>query len=87
MTRAEAIAIIESAIPSADEVTLAAAARLLQNAVETDDALPRPLTDAELASIEQAREDFAAGRTYSSEEVRSYFATQRAQRRGEHSKV
>ncbi len=87
MTRVEAIAIIEGAIPSADEVTLQAAARLLQSAAKTNDALPRSLTDAELVSIEQARADFAAGRTYSSQEVRAHLAARRAQRRDGHSKV
>ena len=81
MTRAEAIAIIEKSIPSADDAALEAAAQLLDSA-RGDGSLPRPLTDEELASIEQAREDFKAGRVYTSEQVRSYLADRRAQRAG-----
>jgi hypothetical protein len=61
MTRTEAIAIIESALPVADETTLAAAAALLQSAQAEASILPRLLT---------AR-DFAAGRTMSSGEARA----------------
>lgn len=81
MTRSEAIAIIEQSIASADEATLAAAARLFKSA-SADPDLPRPLTADELASIEQARDDFKAGRTYTSQEVRSYLADRRARRAG-----
>ena len=80
MTRTEAIAIIEQSIPSADEATLTAAAQLFKSARDPD--LPRPLTAEDFASIEQAREDFNAGRTYTSQEVRSYLADRRAQRVG-----
>lgn len=81
MTRAEAIAIIEQSIPTADDATLEAAARLL-HAGTGDADLPRDLTDAELASLEEARADFAAGRTYTSAEVRAYLAERREQRAG-----
>jgi hypothetical protein len=81
MTRTEAIAIIEQSIPSADEATLAAAAQLFKRA-RVDPDLPRQLTAEELASIEQAREDFKAGRTYTTQEIRSHLAGRRAQRAG-----
>jgi hypothetical protein len=81
MTRNEAIAIIEQSISSADEATLAAAAQLFKSA-SADPNLPRPLTAEDLALIEQAREDFKVGRTYTSQEVRSYLAERRAQRAG-----
>ena len=81
MTRTEAIAIIEQSILTADEATLAAAAQLFKSA-RADPDLPRPLTAADIASIEQAREDFKAGHTFTSQEVRSYLADRRAQRAG-----
>jgi hypothetical protein len=71
MTRTEAIAIIERALPTADETTLAAAAALLQSAQADPSVLPRPLTSRELALIEQSKADFAAGRTMSSAEARA----------------
>jgi hypothetical protein len=71
MTRTEAIAIIESALPVADETTLAAAAALLQSAQAEASILPRLLTARELESIGQSKADFAAGRTMSSGEARA----------------
>ena len=58
MTRTEAIAIIEKALPSADEATLAAAAELLQAAAGEPSVLPRALTARELALIEQSKDGF-----------------------------
>ncbi len=81
MTRAEAIAIIENAIPTADDAALQAAAQLLRST--SDDDLPRPLTPAELASIEQAKEDFKAGRTFTSAEAQAYIDTELAKRRAQ----
>jgi hypothetical protein len=81
MTRTEAIAIIEQSIPSADEATLEAAAQLFKSA-RADPYLPHLLTAEDFASIAQAREDFKAGRTYTSQEVRSYLADRRALRAG-----
>lgn len=71
MTRTEAIAIIERALPIADETTLAAAAALLQSAQAEPSILPRALTARELELIEQSKADFAAGRTMSSAEARA----------------
>lgn len=85
MTRAEAIAIIESAIATADDAALEAAAQLLRST--SDDDLPRPLTPAELASIEQAREDFRTGRTYTPEQLRASLDQALAARRATRAKV
>ena len=82
MTRTEAIAIIEQSIPFADEATLAAAAQLFKCA-HADPDLPRPLTAEDLASIEQAREDFKAGRTYTSAQGQAYIDAALAQRRAQ----
>ena len=71
MTRTEAIAIIEKALPVADDATLAAAAELLQSAQSDESVLPRALTARELDLIEQSKADFAAGRTYSIDEARA----------------
>ncbi|MEQ1716073.1 MAG: hypothetical protein ABL907_08840 [Hyphomicrobium sp.] len=71
MTRTEAIAIIEKALPVADEATLAAAARLLQSAQAELSVLPRALTARELGLIAQSNADFAAGRTMTSAEARA----------------
>ena len=72
MTRSEAIAIIEKALPVADEATLAAAAELLQSAQSDDSVLPRALTARELELIEQSKADFKAGRTLSPAEARAH---------------
>jgi hypothetical protein len=71
MTRTEAIAIIERALPIADETMLAAAAALLQSALAEPSILPRPLSARELELIEQSKADFAAGRTMSSADARA----------------
>ena len=68
MTRTEAITIIEQALPSADEQTLAAAAALFQAAAPGVSVLPRPLSDRERSLLAQSKADFAAGRFYSLEE-------------------
>ena len=82
MTRTEAIAIIEQSIPSADEATLAAAAQLFKSA-SADPDLPRPLTTEDLASIEQAREDFKAGRTFTSAQGQAFIDAALVQRRAQ----
>jgi hypothetical protein len=72
MTRSEAIAIIEQSLPSADEATLKAAAQLFQDARVEPSVLPSALTPRETALIEQSKEDFRAGRTYTVTEARAY---------------
>ena len=82
MTRTEAIAIIEQSIPSADETTLEAAARLFQKA-SSDLDLPRPLTAEDLASIERGREDFKVGRFFTPEELAASLDKALAERRAQ----
>jgi hypothetical protein len=81
MTRSEAIAIIEKALPTADDARLAAAAEILQEPAG-ESVLPRPLTMRELALIEQSKQDFAEGRSTSGEESRAYVEAALAARRG-----
>ena len=68
MTRTEAIAIIEKALPSADEQTLAAAAALFQSSSSRTSGLPRTLSEREGSLLAQSKADFAADRSYSLEE-------------------
>ena len=68
MTRTEAIAIIEKALPSADEQTLAAAAVLFQSTTPSASVLPRQLSGRERSLLAQSKADFAAGRSYTLEE-------------------
>jgi len=87
MTRSETIAIIEQSLPSADEATLNAAVELFQAARLDESVLPRQLTGREMELIEQSKEDFKAGRTYSMPEARAYIDAELARRRAERSKV
>jgi hypothetical protein len=87
MTRSEAIAVIEQSLPSADEVTLNAAAELFQAARAGPSVLPRTLTPRETALIEQSKEDFKAGRTYTITEARAYVNETMARRRAQRAKV
>ena len=68
MTRNEAIAIIEKALPSADEQTLAAAAALFQSSSTRTSGLPRALSERERSLLAQSKADFDAGRSYSLED-------------------
>ena len=65
------MAIIEKALPQADEATLAAVAALLQEAASEESVLPRELSAREFELIEQSKEDFRHGCTLSSEEYRA----------------
>jgi hypothetical protein len=87
MTRSEAIAIIEQSLPSADEATLNAAAELFQAARAELSVLPRMLTLRETALIEQSKEDFKAGRTYTVTEARAYVNEALARRRAQRAKI
>ncbi len=80
MTRAEALAIIAAALPALDEAQAATVAELAQSLARSSVALS--LSDADRAGIAAAREDFAAGRTYSSNEARAMTAAFLAKRRG-----
>jgi hypothetical protein len=87
MTRAEAIAIIEQSLPSADEAILPAAAELFQAARSEPSSLPRELTARELALVEQSKEDFRTGRTYTLTEARAYIDEALARRREQRAKA
>jgi hypothetical protein len=80
MTRSEAIAIIEAALPALDEQQAAQLAELAQALVQP--VVPLQLSDDERAGIDRAREDFKAGRTHSSSEARAMTAAFLAKRRG-----
>jgi hypothetical protein len=99
MTRTEAMAIINRTLDAADDATLAeAAARLAQivepagvtasdiaGALTSDSALPRELTERELTLIEQSKEDFRVGRTYTMAESRAYIDAELERRRQQRS--
>jgi hypothetical protein len=70
MTRLEAIATITAKLSLLDDERLQAVAEMIDD-IAADEAV-RPLTARELALIEQSKEDFAAGRTYSVDEVRAH---------------
>ncbi|RTL68580.1 MAG: hypothetical protein EKK41_15585 [Hyphomicrobiales bacterium] len=72
MRREDAIAIIERALPTADDATLAAAAEVLLAGGGEAAQLPRALSDQELRLIELARADFASGRHLSLAESRAF---------------
>lgn len=82
MTRNEAIATIQKYLDAADDQVLEVVAMQLAGkplptmtvaeaieAFATDSTLPRQLTDAELALIEQSKADFRDGRTLTSDEM------------------
>ena len=80
MTRTEAIAIITATLPALDEAQAAMLAEVAQSLTQPPVALA--LTDEDRAGIASAREDFKAGRSYSSSEARAmtaaFFAKLRA---------
>jgi hypothetical protein len=63
------------------------AAELFQAARAEPSVLPRTLTLHETAIIEQSKEDFNAGRTYTVTEARTYVGEALARRRAEREKV
>ena len=87
MTGSEAIAVTEQSLPSADEATLDAAAELFHDARAGPSVLPRTLTLHETALIEQSKEDFKAGHTYTVTEARAYVDEALARRRAARAKV
>ena len=79
MNREDAIAIITSQLASLDDEEVQAVAGMVQSMADeeresTESVLPRELTARELALIEQSKEDFRLGRTYSSDEARAITA-------------
>ena len=76
MNREDAIAIITSQLASLDDEEVQTVADMVQSMADevpesTESVLPRELTARELALIEQSKEDFRLGRTYSSDEARA----------------
>jgi hypothetical protein len=71
MTRAQAIAAINAKLSSLDDDGVMAVASIVED-IAADGDLPRALTARELALIEQSKEDFKAGRTYTVAESRAY---------------
>ena len=70
MNREDAIAIITSHLASLDDEEVQAVAGMVQSMADeapdaTESVLPRELTARELDLIEQSKEDFRLGRTYS----------------------
>lgn len=70
MTRAQALAIITAKLASLDDERVMTVAEIVQS-MDTADELPRALTAHELALVEQAKEDFRAGRAHSLDAART----------------
>ena len=71
MTRTEAIALITTKLASLDDERVQAVAEIVAD-IAADAAPVRSLTARELQLLEQSKADFAAGRTYSIDEVRAH---------------
>ncbi len=71
MTRNQAIAMINERLASLDDERVMAAADMISELAATGRPLRR-LTDRELSLIEQSKEDFSAGRTYSIDAARAH---------------
>lgn len=98
MTRSEAIAAIAKHLEAVDDATLETVAERLTakpvptmtvgellETIVTDSALPRPLSPRELALVEQAKEDFQRGRTFSLEDGEAYLDAELERRRRQRS--
>ena len=85
MTRPEAIAAIYAKLSSLDDDGVMAVASIVEDIAAAED-LPRALTPRELALIEQSKEDFKAGRTYTVAEARAYIDEALARRREQRAK-
>ena len=70
MTRTEAIAIINAQLACFDDERIMTVAEIVQD-MSVPVAVPLRLSAEELAGIEQSKEDFKAGRTYSVDEARA----------------
>ena len=71
MTRTDAIAIINAKLATLDDARVLTIAEIVDD-IAADTGSVRSLTERELALVEQSKADFAAGRTYSIEEVRAH---------------
>jgi len=70
MTRAQALAIINAKLASLDDEHVMTVAEIVDS-IDAADELPRALTDHERTLVEQAKEDFRAGRSFSLDEART----------------
>ena len=70
MTRNQAIAIITERLASLDDARVQTVADIVQSMAD-ESVLPREMTARELALIEQSKEDFKTGRTYTISEARA----------------
>lgn len=71
MTRSEAIAIITDKLAALDDAGVLTVADIVQDLANPDDDV-RELTPRELALIDQSKDDFKSGRTYSLDEARAH---------------
>lgn len=71
MTRIEAIAVINAKLANLDDERVLAVAEIVDD-IAADTGPVRALTAREQALLDQAKADFAAGRTYSVDEVRAH---------------
>ena len=71
MTRTEAIAVINAKLASLDDERVLAVAEIVDD-IAADTGAVRELTARELTLLEQSKADFAAGRTYSVDEIRAH---------------
>jgi hypothetical protein len=70
MTRAQALALINAKLASLDDEHVMTVAEIVES-IDAADELPRELTARERALVEQAKEDFRAGRSFSLDEARA----------------
>lgn len=71
MTRTEAIAVINAKLAALDDDRVLTVAEIVGE-IATEPVSIRQLTPRELALLEQSKADFAAGRTYTTDEVRTH---------------
>ena len=71
MTRTEAIAVINTKLAALDDERVLAVAEIVGD-IATNPATVRNLTERELDLLEQSKADFAAGRTYSVNDIRAH---------------
>ena len=71
MTRTEAIAVINAKLSALDDERVKTVVDIVEDIAQSSDDLTRDLTARELALIEQSKEDFKSGRTYSLSEARA----------------
>jgi hypothetical protein len=70
MTRAQALALINAKLASLDDEHVMTVAEIVES-IDAADELPRELTARERALVDQAKEDFRAGRSFSLDEART----------------